>query len=410
MLRSALLPATTILLSLPPPTAAAQEPLTLDQALGLARERAPAVLAARLQVEEARGRSTGARALLAENPTLSGGLGRRRSPGETWAGAAPEARLELVQPIELGGQRGARVAAAEAELAAASASGEGVLRRIEGEVAWAFYRGLHAAERLRLATATQEALARSAGALERRHQAGDVPVLDLNLARTALARATAEVRAARALGWAARGELAGLLGLPGDAPLLLDGDLRRQRRYDRQRLLQRAGDSPEARALLAGARAAEAEAALGRAQRWPRLGLGAAFEREGEEDILLGTVALELPLFQRGQGLRATGEARARRLALEADAARRSAQASVRAAFGAHSERVAAARALEEALPLVQDNEALATRSYEAGQLSLAEWIVVRREALETRADYVDRLLDAAEAGIALALAAGVSP
>ena len=179
--------------------------------------------------------------------------------------------------------------------------------------------------------------------------------------------------------------------------------------YDLALLLRRAGDCPETRALLAEARSARAEEDLGRAERWPRLGIGAAFEREGSEDVLLGTLSLELPIFQRGQGLRASAQARARRLTQQAEAARRSAQAAVRAAFGALEERLAAVRALEEVLPLVQDNEALAAKSYEAGQLSLADWMVVRREALETRSDHVDRLLDAAEARVALALAAGVS-
>ena len=177
MLRSVLYASTMTVLLVRPWPAVAEAPLTLERALALARAQSPAVLASRLEVEEARGRLAGARALFAENPTVRGGLGRRH-PRQDRSDQRPQVELELVQPIGIGGQRGARVAAADAETAGATAAGEGVLRRIEAEVARAFLRGLHAAERLRLATATEETLARSARALERRHQAGDVPVLE----------------------------------------------------------------------------------------------------------------------------------------------------------------------------------------------------------------------------------------
>ena len=48
---------------------------------------------------------------------------------------------------------------------------------------------------------------------------------------------------------------------------------------------------------------------------------------------------------------------------------------------------------LEEAVPLVEGTEELARKSFEAGQLSLAEWLVVRREAVETRLDYLEQAL-----------------
>jgi outer membrane protein TolC len=65
---------------------------------------------------------------------------------------------------------------------------------------------------------------------------------------------------------------------------------------------------------------------------------------------------------------------------------------------------------LAEVLPLVTDNLDLARKSYESGQIALTEWLLVRREALEAMSAYTDELLEAAEAGIAVALAAGVSP
>ena len=45
---------------------------------------------------------------------------------------------------------------------------------------------------------------------------------------------------------------------------------------------------------------------------------------------MLGLLSLELPLFDRGQGQRAAGEARARRLRFEAEAARRALVTGIR--------------------------------------------------------------------------------
>jgi cobalt-zinc-cadmium efflux system outer membrane protein len=164
------------------------------------------------------------------------------------------------------------------------------------------------------------------------------------------------------------------------------------------------------RRQLAEARQAQAEAAMGDADRWPGVSLGAAYERDEGADIVLGILGLQLPLFQRGQGERAVGQARARRLRLEAEAATRSGAAVIQAAQAAHEQRLAAARALETVLPSLDGTEELARKSHEAGQLSLAEWMVVRREAVETRLEYLQQLLGAAEAGVALANLAGVSP
>ena len=69
-------------------------------------------------------------------------------------------------------------------------------------------------------------------------------------------------------------------------------------------------------------------------------------------------------------------------------------------------------RAVEElestALPSLDDNESLAQKSFEAGEIDLGELLLLRREILETRLVYLDRLLDAALTRVELEAAAGV--
>jgi cobalt-zinc-cadmium efflux system outer membrane protein len=108
-------------------------------------------------------------------------------------------------------------------------------------------------------------------------------------------------------------------------------------------------------------------------------------------------------VFSKGQQLRAVGVARATRLRADLDASRARVRLEVRSAFETYSRRLAAVRVLEtEALPGLDENETLTTRSFEVGQLGLPELLLIRREILDTRSQYLDALLEAALARVDL--------
>jgi cobalt-zinc-cadmium efflux system outer membrane protein len=69
--------------------------------------------------------------------------------------------------------------------------------------------------------------------------------------------------------------------------------------------------------------------------------------------------------------------------------------------------RVEALAELAATAPMQEQNEALARRSYEMGELGLADLLLVRREVLETQIDFLGRQFDAAIAGIELETATG---
>ncbi|MNC89596.1 hypothetical protein D3C83_55580 [compost metagenome] len=60
-----------------------------------------------------------------------------------------------------------------------------------------------------------------------------------------------------------------------------------------------------------------------------------------------------------------------------------------------------------QAMPGVADNETLARRSYEAGELNLIEFLLVRRDALDTRSALIDRRLAAARSRLAVDFLSG---
>ena len=217
---------------------------------------------------------------------------------------------------------------------------------------------------------------------ERRYQAGDISILDANVAQSAAARARSDVLAAEAERESALGDLRVLLGMRFAEPLAVRGDLRDRRRYTLQDLLARAPERPDLRVLAAGIEEAQAEVRLGEGLRWPDVTVGFRYERETPTDMAtLGTLTFTLPVFAQGQEQRATGAARARRLHQELEAGRRVVDSEVQGAFAVYRHRVEAVEELERrALPLLDDNEALARRSYEAGRMSVAEFLLLRRE------------------------------
>jgi cobalt-zinc-cadmium efflux system outer membrane protein len=260
-----------------------------------------------------------------------------------------------------------------------------------------------------LITAAENVAADILRAAQRRYHAGDIAALDLNVATSASARAHSDSLTAEAARQVTLGELRVLLGMSADEPFAVRGDLRDRRRYTLSELLTRAANRPDLRALAAEVQEAQAEVRLGEGFTWPDVSLGFRYHREkGTEHIALGTLTFTLPAFARGQELRATGEARARRLRRELEAGRRAVDTEIQTAFTVYRHRTEAAEELEgNALPVLDDNEALSRRSYEMGRMSLAEFLLIRRETVDTRLAYVDRLLEAVLAGIELEARAG---
>lgn len=386
-----------------PRPAAAQE-LSLEEALALARQRAPAILEATGRISEAEGRVAGASPLLRENPTLEVEAGPRTS-----ADGSRDTQLAvgLSQPLELGGKRGRRLEAARAALTGATARSQDAQRQVLESVAEAFLRTLHARERLRLTQAAEAASRDILQSVQRRFDTGDVPVIDVNVARVAHTRARVDVADAEAEEAALRAELRVLLGLSEDAPFGVRGALGALATAD-VTPPSPAPERPDIAALAAELEEARAEQRLGQSARWPDLAVGARYEDEGDESVVLGTLALSLPVFARGQEARVSGAARVRRLEGALEAARRAARVQVEAARLRYDKRRSALELLErEALPLLEENEALALKSYSAGELELAGFLLVRREVLEARAAHLDTLLRTALARVHLAVQIG---
>jgi outer membrane protein, heavy metal efflux system len=370
---------------------------SLADVLSRAREQAPEIVSARLALEEARGRLAGASVRFYSNPDLDASIGPRNSTDSRFT----DFELGVAQMFEPGARRSARIDGANAAIAQSTANIDEVTRSVLRLAASAYYRTVHAHERIRLLTSAYEVASSVYSAADRRFRSGDIAVLDVNIARASRARVAADREVAEAQRSLATGELRRLLRI--DSDVIVEGSLPRLEQADLTAALQSAGQRPELTMLEAGIREADAELRLGSSFSKPEYGVGLKYSREEGDQIVLGGMKVTLPMFSKGQEQRLTGAARASRLRAELEAARRRVQLEVRTAFDAYTRRLAALRVLEaEAVTGLDENEQLTTRSFEVGQIGLPDLLLIRREILDARAQYLDALLEAALARIEL--------
>lgn len=385
--------------------AGAQVVLTLEETIARAREQSGAVVVARARIAEAEAAVIDASARFRDNPVIEGAAGPRSGTGQR----AADVEVGLSQQFETGGQRQARIASARATVERQRAEVQQSARDVVIDAASAFLEGIAATERLQVVEGADAIARELLNATERRYVLGDIAAIDVNLARIDAARSTATLVAARADLTAAAGTLRALLRIPAGEPIELRGSLELPPPPTIERLEASVDQRPEFAVLAAEVREAEARAQLGRALTKPDLGFRIAYVREETDTVLLGGLTITLPAFQRGQGTLAAGLARANRARTEAEIERQTALAELRTAYAVYEQRAALSAALErDAAPSVADNETLARRSYEAGEMNLMDFLLIRRDAVDTRLTVIDRRFDAARSRLTVDFIAGV--
>lgn len=378
--------------------------LTLDEALALARQRAGGVVLARGRLEEARALETRAGRRLQENPELEVAAGSRRAGDEGFL----DFETALSQGLDSGVRRAARLAEARSAVERAEAELAEAERRLLREAWTGFVRALLAGERQDLLARNRQVADGLLALTERRYEEGEATALELNRARVAAASARAGQSAAEAGAAARRSELGAVLGLtPAETVELRPGSALPPP-PELAPLLAGLAGRPDLRVLEAELRQAEAGVLLGEARRRPGLGVRGGLAREEGAEIVTAGVVVSLPVHDQGREAVAAAQARAASLRQAIAAARAAAELEVRGLHRALSGQLAATGELERtALPALEDNESLALKSFEAGEIDLGELLLVRREILETRLSHLDRRLEAALTRVELEAAAG---
>ncbi|MBZ8140612.1 transporter [Rubrivivax gelatinosus] len=328
-------------------------------------------------------------------------LRKRQQPGAS----SRETELGIALPLWLPGQRGARLAAADAQAAVASAAADAARLQLAGavqEAAWAVWMQQAEVESAAIQADEFEALAHD---VARRVRAGDLARTDALAAdaerlagEDARARARLALQAAEAR-WTTLTGLATLPPRPADAPVAAGPP-------DTHPLLREAGARLElARKRLEAVRLSRRDA--------PELVLRAHQERGGGEPEVHGVgVALRIPLAsaERHEPLLSAALAEAELAEASQTEVRRQLELALTSAV--QDERAARQQLANEAerARLLRERAALIQKSFDAGQSPLPEALRALTQALQAEAAMRRQAVAAALAAARLQQARGLMP
>jgi len=387
-------------------------PLTLEEAWRIAEQGNPALRQAQSAVHAAQGQLSESRSLLWNNPEASyeGSSTRIQQSDERWRTHT----LGLSQTFELAGQQGKRRQAAEAELGAIDANVADVRAQLRAEVEQRFVQLLALQLRAGVERETVALVDQADVAMQKRLQAGEVSRLDRNVAAVEAERARNQLVQVEEQITQARAELAGVLQLPPAELPEAVGTLQREATYTLDQLLAKSAQRQRLQSLARREEAARSRLELERAARYPDLTLGVNTGRDGppelRENIVGFTVSLPLPIFRRNEAGVGKAMGELTQVQIERQAAERDTGAAVRTQWQRVSQLEARARRLRESvLPTLQDNERLARRSFQEGEIGAVELMLVNRQLTELRRDVLEAEMDLRLARVALERAAGWS-
>lgn len=392
-----------------PPGPAATPATDLPITLGQARDWAASANIDIIHARQARAAAIGMRIMAAArpNPVLSVGATQVRSRlvGPDQFGRTPDEVVRIDQPIELGGKRGARIAAANAGLAAADQDVADTARQVRAQVETAYAALRAAQDRVTATTDIAAGWARSASVAQRRLAAGDISAGELARQQVEAARASADALAAVAARTEARTLLAILIGRDGDAARLVAADpwpaAPSPSALPAEEL---AAARPDVRAAVARLEQARQLLRGARALRTPDVSVGVQYEYQ---PLPIGVgpsvgFGLSVPLQV---GTRYSGE-----IAV-AGAALGDAEASAQKALSVATAEIAAARSglatasekrrrfEEELVPAARQAAQTAEFAYARGALALTDLLDARRALAAASLGLVDARADEAAAG-----------
>jgi cobalt-zinc-cadmium efflux system outer membrane protein len=380
-------------LAVPALPALGDEPVrvTLAEAVRLARENNPDLLAARADLEGARAQREAAGAL--PNPVLSYSTAKIPTDG-TPAGTVYgngfydrtyDTIVSAGQLVEIGGKRGSRKASADAGIEGANARLADAGRLLDATVVKTYVAAAVAARSAALMRDSAASFARSVTIAREREAAGDISAAD---------RAQVEIAAGRFLADAAQADLASgnalralaallnrpAVGLAEDLDALADAGEPGAAPDDGAVLTKR----PDVLALDAAVRRADADLALQKAFRVPDPTLLVQYEREppDQRNTFGFGVSFPLPLFNRNRGA-------IRAASVAAESARRDlVRGRVRAEQDLAATRQAldvararAARLVGELVPKARSVRDTVRYAWEQGGASLLELLEAERNA-----------------------------
>lgn len=399
------------------PADAEEPPLTLHECYRLALTRSEQIAIQQELIRQTEGRFL--QSLSTALPRVSFVSSDKRQDG-TGSSAftlrdVPERRFTFSQPLFSGFKEFAAIAGAGADRRGRLQAKRRAEQLLFVDVADAVHLFLQHQEDLQALLATRDALRGRMEELRQREQLGRSRPSEAVSAEAQLRRVEAEMELVRRDHRLARQLLEFLTGrspidaVSDDEPdiVLLPGE---------DDALARAASRPDVSAAEEGWRVAKKEVVVAQSRFWPTVMLEGNYytKRVGNAaDVDWdATLEVEVPIFQGGEAVGVTGEARskARQAKLQWEQTRRQAELDIRDAYVQLQAELARREALNAALDASEENYRLQAEEYRLSLVSNLDVLVALEQLQDARRDWIEARHEAARRFWALQVATGQIP
>ena len=333
--------------------------------------------------------------LLPSNPEVRTEMGARESSSERHT----DYTIAMSQEIEVYGQRRKRINVANKKIEKVKFEIADVERNVIADVKSSFYEVLTSLEIVKLQSYVEDIFRRLWNATMEKYKAGAISALELNSIKIRYGLAKQQLLAAKKNSQNSLSELKLLLGKSKDEPLSLKGDLTyRALQVNPEDLLASAYETrPDLKAMELETKRASKEISLRKAERIPNPELSGFFTREegGADDIVGGEISISIPIWDRKQS--ELKKARTAKDVADINIKNKylGIQREVEAAYRSFmAEKEGIGIYTDEIMPQVDESLRLNEISYKEGSTSFIEFLTIQKNLLETRAAYLNTLLD----------------
>jgi cobalt-zinc-cadmium efflux system outer membrane protein len=382
--------------------------ITLDEAVEIALEKNPDLAAAASELLIASGEIQRANYVSQFNPQMLSGFDYRTRSGKS---NSQDWRTGFSQEFEIFGQRGLRQQSAKLGYEKTRAEVRNEVQLLTAAVKMTFYEALRARNRSKLLTELEALNHKLADAARSRFEAGEIGLIDFNLARMRYGESRSELINGNEIYRVECSSLGRLLGNAAGTEPEPNGSLVVEpSQFDIEKLLEIAtANRPDLKAGSAEISRLQAEAALNSKLALPNPTIGAYVGHEQNTERFVGiTLGIPIPLFNRRQAEATAIGGRLARARSKLRAVELNVEHEVRDAYGRY---VAAWRALavsrEDVVAPARESFDLLEAAFNAGKLDLLSLSVVERQTFDAQMGYLDAWFNYAAAKTSLDLAVG---
>ena len=384
-----------------PVVRAAPLQLSIEEAVARARTASVDLNSTRKDLDVATTNLERSHAWLPSNPYFSSG-----AQSTTQSGVGPNYFFLLSQQFEVAGQRGVRMAAAQAGVEKAAAETQNADLVLMATVKTTFIQAQVNAQRVDLARQGLEAAHRLSSELSERRVTTEMQRLDLNVALIQESRARRDLSSAERARETSFNSLRRLVGVAPDQELSLSGAPQSSVRPapPLAELLDRAlRQRPDLVALQHAVKNAELQLDLTKREGIPNVTVSGTVSRFEGDTLAGGDVSVPVPIFQSNAPNVHDALAERQHAGFEAQQLESTIQEEVRDARAAFVDAGTDLETLQrDILPKSEENFEIEQRQFERGTIGVSDLVGIQIDLITARRDYLDAIEGYNEALITL--------